>query len=118
MTDKEGPRPRYRWVKDGPSDTGFHAYDGERGFGRLIQPPNDPSNSWEWNLTCLHGLKKNPTLIVGWYGRAETSRLGAKACEDAYENFMAGKLRGMVPEDIEDVLALERRMKSRREEAE
>jgi hypothetical protein len=54
---------------------------------------NDTS-LWDWNLTCLNGVK-DIRRLDGWSGREGGTRLAAKACEDAYDDAMAGKLFGM-----------------------
>lgn len=112
MTDDAGPRPRYRWIKDEHISPLFSGWDGERQFGRLIQPANRPS-LWDWNLTCLTGVKDIGRL-AGWSGSEDSARRAAKACEDAYDAAMAGKLFGMTPEDVEGILEHERFMKGRR----
>ncbi len=85
MTDDE--RPRYQWRRDPHAEHIFAGWDGERQSGRLVREMNDTS-LWDWNLTCLHGVK-DISRLGGWSGREGRARLAAKACEDAYDA-MAG----------------------------
>ncbi|MDF1631395.1 hypothetical protein [Mycoplana sp. MJR14] len=62
---------------------------------------NDTS-LWDWNLTCLHGVKDIRGLD-GWSGREGGTRLAAKACEDAYDDATAGKLFGTTQQDVADI---------------
>ncbi|MBD9372763.1 hypothetical protein IB238_09030 [Rhizobium sp. ARZ01] len=113
MTDDEGPRPRYQWIKDRDEDRLFAGWVGKRKFGRLLNPSNNPSK-WDWNLVCLAGVRDFGRLGNAWYGSEDTARLAAKACEDAYDAAMAGTLFGMTPEDVEAIHEHERFMKARR----
>lgn len=113
MTDDEGPRPRYQWRRTETVSPLFSGCDGERRFGRLLNPSNAPER-WEWNLTCLRGVRDIGKLGTSWYGWEETARLAARACEDAYEDAMAGRLFGMTQQDVADILADEEFMRKRR----
>ena len=112
LTDDEGPRPRYQWRRDPHAEHIFAGWDGERQFGRLARAMNDAS-LWDWNLTCLHGVK-DISRLDGWSGREVGARRAARACEDAYDAAMAGKLFGMTQQDVADILADEEFMRKRR----
>lgn len=110
---EDGPRPRYQWKRIETIGPLFSGWDGERQFGRLLRPANRPE-LWQWNLVCLDGLKGRSRLGTSWHGAAETARLAAKACEDAYDDAMAGRLFGMTQLDVADILAHEEFMRKRR----
>lgn len=112
MTEDEGPKPRYRWVRDKDGGKIFAGWDGDRKIARLERHHN--GWGWYWNLTCIDGIKDRSRLGTSWHGHADTARLAAKDCEDAYDAAMAGTLFGMTPKDIDDMRAHEEFMRKRR----
>lgn len=113
MTEEDAPRPRHQWKRIETISPLFSGWDGERQVGRLLGPANRPE-LWKWNLVCVDGVKNVGKLGTSSYGTDDTARFAAKACEDAYDDAMAGRLFGMTQQDVADILAHEEFMPKRR----